>query len=188
MLASKAWGGDSKGSLVGDESTSVRVGVDFGGIGVAGFSGELESSFFSSLKETVFDSFGGEENLGLRVVSSSETTVIVPELPTVVASPTSTVDACRIVDELFESMVTSAGLSRLSIEKSRSSLPEEPDALGVEPTVVNKPDGGSRGSDLASSIFARANADKSAWALVGLSLSTALGGSAPDAMVMNAWF
>ena len=129
--ASKTWGGDSKGSLVSDESTSARVGVDFGGTVVAGFSGELESSFFSSWKETVFDSFGGEENLGLRVVSSSEITVIVPELPTVVASPTSTVDSCRIVDEVFESMVTSAGSSRLSIEKLRRSLPEEPGALGL---------------------------------------------------------
>ena len=188
MPASKAWGSDSKGSLVSDESTSVRVGVDFGGTGVAGFSGELESSFFSSWKETVFDSFGGEENLGLRVVSSSEITVIVPELPTVVASPTSTVDARQIVDEVFESMVTSLGSSRLSIEKFSRSLPEELDALGVEPRAVNKPDGGSRGSDLASSIFARADADKSARAPVGLSLSITSGGSAPDAMVMNAWF
>ena len=95
-----------------------------------------------------------------------------------------------MVDEVFESMVTSAGSSRLSTEKSRSGLPEKLDkfALGVEPTVVNKPDGGSRGSGLASAIFSRANADKSAWALVGLSLSIASGGSAPDAMVMNACF
>ena len=93
-----------------------------------------------------------------------------------------------MVDEVFESMVTSRGSSRLSSEKSKRSLPEEPDALGVEPRAVNKPDGGSRGSDLASSILARADSDKSARALIGLSLSTTLGGSAPDAMVMNACF
>ena len=128
--------------------------------------------------------------MGLRVVSSSESTVIVPELPMVVASPTSMVDACQIVDELVDSTVTSAGLSRLSTEKSRSALPAKlcKFVLGVEPTVVNKPDGGSRGSCLAASILARANADKSARTPVGLSLSTVSGGSAPDAMVMNAWF
>ena len=65
----------------------------FGGTGVEVFLGELESSFFLSVTETVFVSFGGEENLGLRVVSgSSESTVIVLELPTVVPFPTSTVD------------------------------------------------------------------------------------------------
>ena len=60
--------------------------------------------------------------------------------------------------------------------------------LGVDPLVENKPVGGSRGRCLAASILDRANADKSARALVGLSLSTASGGSAPDAMVVNAWF
>ena len=110
MLASKAWGGDGKVSLVGDESTSVRVGADFGGTGVASFSGELESSFFLSLKETVFDSFGGEENLGLSVgLCSSESTVIVPELPTLVPSPTCTFNGDRTVEEVVKSMVTSAG-------------------------------------------------------------------------------
>ena len=53
------------------------------------------------MKETVFVSFGGEENLGLRVVSgSSESTVIVPELATAVPSPTSTVVVCQTVEEL----------------------------------------------------------------------------------------
>ena len=53
---------------------------------------------------------------------------------------------------------------------------------------MNKPVGGSRGKGLAASILARANADKSARAPAGLSLSTASGGSALDAMVVNAWF
>ena len=109
VLASVAVG-DSKGSLVSDELTSVRVGVVFGGTGISVPLGELESSFFSSVKETVFVSFGGEENLGLRVVSaSSESTVIVPELATVVPFPTSTAVVCRTVDELTKSAVTSAG-------------------------------------------------------------------------------
>ena len=86
------------------------MGVVFGGTGVAVSLGELESSFFSSVKETVFVSFGGEGNLGLREVSgSSESTVIVPELATVVPFPTSTVIVCQTVEELAESTVTSAG-------------------------------------------------------------------------------
>ena len=60
--------------------------------------------------------------------------------------------------------------------------------LGVDPSVENKPVGGSQGKGLAALILACANADKSARALVGLSLSTASGGSTPDAMVVNAWF
>ena len=74
------------------------------------------------------------------------------------------------------------------MEKSRSGLPEKLGkfVLGVEPLVVNKPVGGLQGKGLALSILARANAVKSAQSLVRLSLSTALGGSAPDAMVMNA--
>ena len=69
--------------------------------------------------------------------------------------------------------------------ETSSGLPEK---LGVEPSVANKPVGGSRGKSLAASILERANADESARALVGLSLSTASGGLAPDAMVVNAWF
>ena len=62
------------------------------------------------MKETFLVAFGGEENLGLRVVSaSSESTVIVPELATVVPFPISTVVVCRTVDEVTESAVTSAG-------------------------------------------------------------------------------
>ena len=63
-----------------------------------------------------------------------------------------------------------------------------PEKLGVGPLVENRPVGGSRGKPLAASILVRANANESGQALVGLSLSTASGGSAPDAMVMNAWF
>ena len=70
------------------------------------------------------------------------------------------------------------------MEKS-SAFPEK---LEVGPSVENRPVGGSRGKPLAASILVRANANESAGALVGLSLSTALGGSAPDAMVVNAWF
>ena len=82
----------------------------FGGTDVEVFLGELESLFFSSVKETIFFSFGGEENLGLRVVSgSSESTVIVPELATVVPFPMSTFVVCQTVEELAESTVTSAG-------------------------------------------------------------------------------
>ena len=63
-----------------------------------------------------------------------------------------------------------------------------PEKLGVDPSVENRPVGGSRGKSLAALILVCANANESARALVGLSLSTALGGSAPDAMVVNAWF
>ena len=116
--------------------------------------------------------------------------MIVPELPTLVPSPTCTVNVWQTVEEVVESTVTSAGRSRLSIEKSRSGLPGKLGkfVLGVEPLVVNKPVGGLRGKGLASSILARANTAKSARSLVGLSFSTASGGSAPDAMVVNAWF
>ena len=184
VLASVAVG-ESKGSLVSDELTSVRVGVVFGGTGVSVSLGELESSFFSSVKETFLVASGGEDNLGLRVVSaSSESTVIVPELATVVPFPTSTTVICRTVEELTESAVTSAGGRILSMETS-SGFPEK---LGVGPSVENRPVGGSRGKFLAASILVRVIANKSAQALVGLSLSTASGGSAPDAMVVNAWF
>ena len=86
------------------------MGVVFGGTGVSVSLGKLESTFFSSLKETFLVAFGGEENLGLRVVSaSSESTVIVPELATVVPFPTSTAVVCQTVEELTESAVISAG-------------------------------------------------------------------------------
>ena len=161
------------------------MGVVFGGTGVAVSLGELESSFFSSVKETVFVAFGGEENLGLRVVSaSSESTVIVPELATVVPFPTSTAVVSRRVEELTDSAVTSAGGRILSMEISSAF----PDKFGVGPSVENRPVDGSRGKPLAASILVRANACKSAGAPVGLSLSTASGGSTPDAMVVNAWF
>ena len=86
------------------------MGVVFGGTGVSVSLGELESSFFSSVKETFLVASGGEDNLGLRAVSaSSESTVIVPELATVVPFPTLTAVMCRTVEELTESAVTSAG-------------------------------------------------------------------------------
>ena len=95
----------------------------FGGTGVAVSLVELKSSFFSSVKETVFVSFGGEENLGVRVVStSSESTVIVPELATVVPLPTSTAVVCQTAEELIDSAVTSTGGRMLSMEIS-SGLP-----------------------------------------------------------------
>ena len=89
---------------------------------------------------------------------------------------------------MVESTVTSAGQSRLSIEKSRSGFPEKLGkfVLGVEPLFVNKPVGGLQGKGLASSILARAKAVKSAQSLVGLSLSTTSRGLALDAMVVNA--
>ena len=154
MLVPGALGGDSKGSLVSDELTSVQIGVVFGGACVETFLGELESLFFSSVEESIAASFGGEEIFGSsRVASrSSESTVIVPELPTLVPSPTSTVDKGRTVEEVVESTVTSAGQSRLLIEKSRSGFPEKLGKfiLGVGPPVVSKPVGGSRGKILAS--------------------------------------
>ena len=123
--------------------------------------------------------------MGLRVVSgSSESTVIVPELATVVPFPTSTAVVCRTVEGLTDSAVTSAGRRILSME----ILSGFPDKFGVGPSVENRPVDGSRGKPLAASILVRANARKSAGARVGLSLSTASGGSAPDAMVVNAWF
>ena len=143
VLALEARDGDSNGSLVTDELTSVRVGVVFGGTGVSASLGELESSFFSSGKETFLVSFGGEENLGSRVVSAPlESTVIVPELATVVPFPTSTAVVCRTVEELTDSAVISAGGIILSMERS-SGFPEE---LDVGPSVENRlVVGGSRG-------------------------------------------
>ena len=163
---------DSNGSLVSDELTSVRVGVVFGGTGVSASLGDLESSFFSSGKETFLVSFGGEENLGSRVVSApSESTVIVPELATVVLFPTSTAVVCRTVEELTYSAVTSAGGRILSMERS-SAFPEK---LDVGPLVENRPVGASQGKPRDASILVCANANKPAGALVGLSLSTASG-------------
>ena len=107
-----------------------------------------------------------------------------PELATVVLFPTSTAVVCRTVEELTNSAVTSAGGRILSMETSSAFL----EKLEVGPSVENRPVGASRGKPCAASILVRANANESAGALVGLSLSTASGGSAPDAMVVNAWF
>ena len=119
----------------------MQIGVVFGGTCIETFSGELESSFFSSVEESIAASFGGEEILGSsRVAShSSESTVIVLELPTMVPSLTLTDKACQTVEEVVELTVTSAGRLRLLIEKSRSGFPEKLGkfVLGVEPPVVS---------------------------------------------------
>ena len=145
----------------------MQSGVVFGGTCVETFLGELESLFFSSVEESIAASFGGEEILGsLRVASrTSESTVIVPELPTLVPFPTCTVYVGQTVEEVVKSTVTSAGQLRLLIEKSRSGFPEKLGKfiLGVGPSVVSKPVGGLRGKGLASSILARTNTAKSAW-------------------------
>ena len=62
-------------------------------------------------------------------------------------------------------MVTSAGQSSVSNEKSMSGFQEEPGKfiVGVGPSVVSKPVGGSRGRGLACQILARANAAELAW-------------------------
>ena len=60
--------------------------------------------------------------------------------------------------------------------------------LDMGPLVVSKPVGGSQGKVLACQILVRANAAKLAGKPVGLSSSTAAGGSAPDVMMMSACF
>ena len=86
--------------------------------------------------------------------------------------------------------VTSAGWSGTLKEKSSSGFREEPGefTIGVGPPVVSKPVGGSWGKVMACQILVRANSTKSAGRPVGLSSSTAAGGSAPDAMVISACF
>ena len=115
--------------------------------------------------------------------------VIIPVFPTLVPSPTCTFDVERTVEEVIKLTVTSAGWSGALKEKSSSGFREEPGEfmIGVGPPVVSKPVGGiwfSRIKVLARQIRVRANSTESVGRPVGLLSSTALGGSALDAMVM----
>ena len=62
--------GESRGSLVYDELTSVQSGVVFEETCVDTFLGEPKSLFFSLVEESMTVSFGGEETLDLTSVAS----------------------------------------------------------------------------------------------------------------------
>ena len=63
--------GEIKGGLVSDVLASMRFGVVAGGACIEVFSGELESGFFSLVREgSTTVSFGGEVTLDLLVVVS----------------------------------------------------------------------------------------------------------------------